>query len=150
VEESFQPGGPQPRPLDAIDAVGHDPQAVRRPEAGQGGPAAGQAVTTLGQVVEVGPAEADGPPGVSPQEAEQTPEALHRQFRLGDFPRTVEGPKLFVDAAVLAQRGPAQGQAQPGEGGTERGPLRPVEIQQGVVEVEENGAEPGQGGYLAR
>jgi hypothetical protein len=36
------------------------------------------------------------------------------------------------------------------ESGAERGPLGPVEIEQGVIEVEEDGAETGQGGYLAR
>jgi hypothetical protein len=150
LEETFQPGRPQPRSLDAINAIGHDPQPVKGPEAGQGGPAAGQAVTTLGQVFEVGPAEANRPPAVRPQEVEQTPEAFHRQYRLGDSSLAVEGPEFVVDATVLAQGGGAQGQAQPGEGGPECGPLGAVEVEQGVVEVEENGAETRQGGYLAR
>jgi hypothetical protein len=146
----LQPGRPQPRTLNAINAVGHDPQPVMGSEAGQDGPAAGQAVTTLGELVEVGPAEANRPPAVRPQEVEQTPEALHRQYRLGDSSLAVEGPEFVVDATVLAQGGAAQGQAQPGEGGPECAPLGPVEVEQGVVEVEENGTETGQGGYLAR
>jgi hypothetical protein len=135
--------------LDAINAVGNDPQPVEGPEAGQGGPAAGQAVTTLGKVFEVSPAEANRPPPVRPQEVEQTPEAFHRQYRLGDSSLAVEGPEFVVDATVLAQGGAAQGQAQPGEGGPECGPLGAVEVEQGVVEVEENGAETGQGGLLS-
>lgn len=150
LEETLQPGRPQPGPLDAIDPVGNDPQPVAGPEAGQGGPAAGQAVTARGQLFEIGPAEASRPPAIGPQEVEQTREALHRQYRLGDSSAAVEGPELLVDAAVLAQGGAAQGPAHLGESGAQRGPFGPVEVEQGVIEVEQDGAETGQGGYLAR
>jgi hypothetical protein len=150
LEEWLQASRLEPRALDAVDTVGHDSQPVVGSEAPESAPTAGQAVAALGKMIEVDPTQAVRPPSVCPQEVEQAPEALHCQGRLGDLAAPVGCPELFVDAAVLAQGGAGQGQAQAGEGGPERRPLRAVEIEQSVVEVEENGAKAGQGGYLAR
>ena len=62
--------------LHAVDAVGHDPEAVALPQLPQHRPAAGQAVAARREVVEVGLAEAAGPPGVAPDLAQQAAEAL--------------------------------------------------------------------------
>ena len=69
--------------LHAVDAVGHDTEAVALPQLPQDGPAAGQAVAALRQVVEVRLAEARGPPGIAPDLAEQAAEALAGERRAG-------------------------------------------------------------------
>jgi hypothetical protein len=75
-------------------------------------------------------------------------EAQALEARGVDGAAAVLVPELVVDAAVGLEAAGRIGEALGPEGGPERGPLRPPEVEQGVVEVEENGAE-GQG-YLAR
>jgi hypothetical protein len=54
-----------------------------------------------------------------------------------------------VDAAVGGERGAREGQPQRRERLAQGSALGPVEVEQGAVDVEEDGAEAGQG-YLAR
>jgi len=54
-----------------------------------------------------------------------------------------------VDAAVGGERRRVGAQAEAAQRGAQRQPLGAVEIENGVVEIEEDGAQPGQG-YFAR
>jgi hypothetical protein len=54
-----------------------------------------------------------------------------------------------VDAAVGGERGGVAAQPEAAQRGTQRQALGAVEVEDGVVEVEEDGAQPGQG-YFAR
>jgi hypothetical protein len=82
---------------------------------------------------------------------QQATEALHGQGRAVELAAPEALPQLVVDRAerkVCARR---TGQAEPGERLRQGDPLRPVEVEQRVVGVEEDGARPRQGrGYLAR
>lgn len=55
----------------------------------------------------------------------------------------------MVDAPIGGERGGVGAQAEAAQGGAQREPLGAVEVENGVVEVEEDGAQPGQG-YFAR
>jgi hypothetical protein len=92
-------------------------------------------------VVEVCLADAGGPPGVAPDLAEQAPEALAGEGRLADLAAAVGGPEVAVDALVGGDRRGGARKAEGKERSAQRPALGPVEVQERVVEVEEDGAE---------
>jgi cyclophilin family peptidyl-prolyl cis-trans isomerase len=141
VEEEGEAGGGEPRPLHAVDSVGHDAEAVALPQLPQHGPAAGQAVAVLRQVVEVRLAEAGGPPGIAPDLAEEAAEALASERGLADLAAAEGGPEVVVDPLVGGDRRRRAAEAEGEEGFAERGALGPVEIQERVIDVEEDGAD---------
>jgi hypothetical protein len=76
--------------------------------------------------------------------AQQLSEALARERLLGDLAAAEGRPQRRVDLLVRAQRGRGARQAEGTEGLPERLPLGPVEVEQRVVDVEEDGSEAGQ------
>ena len=107
----------------------------------QDGPAAGQTVAVPGQVVEVGLAEAGGPPAVAPDLAQEAAESLVGERALADLTAAEDGPEIVVDALVGADRRGGAGETEGEEGFAERRALGLVEVETGVVDVEEDGAE---------
>lgn len=95
----------------------------------------------LREVVEVGLAEAGGPPGIAPHLAEQAAKALAGERGLADLAAAEGGPEVVVDALVGGDRGTGTGEAEGEERFPEGGPFGPVEIEKRVIDVEENGAE---------
>jgi hypothetical protein len=95
-------------------------------------------------VVEVRLAEAGGPPGIASDLAEQAAEALAGERGLGDLAAAEGGPEVVVDALVGGDRRGGAAEAEGEEGFAERGALGLVEIEKGVIDVEEDGAEAGQ------
>jgi hypothetical protein len=95
-------------------------------------------------VVEVRLAEAGGAAGVPADLAEQAPEALAGECRLRDLAPAVRRPQVPVDALVGGDGGAGAAEAEREEGLAEGRPLGPVEVQERVVDVEEDGAEAGQ------
>jgi hypothetical protein len=83
-------------------------------------------------------------------------ETLACEIGLSDRAPPVLVPEGIVDPPVGGQGLTRAGEPEFAEGGSKGRPLGPVEVEQGVVDVEENGAESGQagdwggGGYLAR
>jgi hypothetical protein len=106
--------------------------------------AAGQPVAARREVVEVRRAEAGGAPGVAPDLAQEPPESLARERRLRDLAAPVGGPELVVDPLVRGDRGRRAGEPEGREGVLEGEALGPVEIEESVIDVEEDGAEGGQ------
>jgi hypothetical protein len=96
-------------------------------------------------VVEVRLAEAGGAPGVAPHLPQQAAEALAGEGRLRDLAAPVGGPEVVVDPLVRGDRRRGAGEAEAREGLAERRALRLVEIEKGVIDVEENGLETVQG-----
>jgi hypothetical protein len=92
-------------------------------------------------VVEVGLAEAGGPAGIAPDLAQEPAEALAGEGGLGHLAPAEDGPQLVVDPPVRGDRGRGTGEAQRGEGLPEGRALGPVEVEERVIDVEENGAE---------
>jgi hypothetical protein len=92
-------------------------------------------------VIEVRLAEARGPAGVAPDLAEQAAEALAGERGLGDLAAAVGRPQVLVDAPVGGDRRGRAAEAERPEGRAKRRPLGPVEVQERVVDVEEDGAE---------
>jgi hypothetical protein len=88
--------------------------------------------------------------------SEEPAEALDRERLLRDAPAAVLRPELVVDAPVGKERRGREGEREAGERAPKRRALGAVEVEEGVVEVEEDGAEAGQGlvraarGHLAR
>jgi hypothetical protein len=88
--------------------------------------------------------------------AEEPSEALVGECFLRDPAAPILGPQLVVDAAVGEEDGRGEREVEAGEGGPERQALGAVEIEERVVEIEEDGAEAGQGlvraarGHFAR
>jgi hypothetical protein len=95
-------------------------------------------------VVEVGLSEPAGPAGVASRRHEQAPEALTRQVLLGRLAPAKGRPQIVVDPTVRGDGRRRARQTQLGEGPTERGALGLVEVEQGVVDVEEYGVEAAQ------
>jgi len=95
--------------------------------------------------------ERRGAAGIGSDRAQQQPEALDREARCRDLAAPVALPQLVVDGAEGREGCRAERKGELRERLTERKPLRPVEVEEGVIGVEENGAEA-QGGnsYLAR
>jgi hypothetical protein len=95
-------------------------------------------------VVEVRLAEAGGAARVAPDLAEQAAEALAGERGLGDLAAAVGGPQVRVDALVGGDGRARAAEAERDQGLAEGGPLGPVEVEERVVDVEEDGAEAGQ------
>lgn len=145
LEEGGEARGQEPRALHPVDAVRHHSQAVPLPELPQDWPAAGQPVGARREVVEVRLSEAGGAPGVAPDLLQQAAEALAGERRLCDLAAPVGGPEVVVDPLVRGDRPRGAGEREPREGLAERRALRLVEIEKGVIDVEENGLETVQG-----
>ena len=96
-------------------------------------------------MVEVRLAETGGAPGIVSDLAQQASEALARERGLGDLAPAESRPEVVVDALVGCDRGRGAGVAEREKSFPERGSLRLVEIEKGVVDVEENGLETVQG-----
>jgi hypothetical protein len=92
-------------------------------------------------VVEVGLAEAGSAAGVAPDLAQQPPEALAGESGLRGLAPAEGGPQLVVDPPVRGNRGRGAGEALRREGVPEGRALGPVVVEEGVVDVEEDGAE---------
>jgi hypothetical protein len=75
----------------------------------------------------------------------QLPEALDRQLRLADLLLAVALPQGFVDALIVRKNAGRERQAGPDEGPPQGFFLGPVEVEEGLVGVEQDRAQPGQG-----
>jgi hypothetical protein len=95
-------------------------------------------------VVEVDLAQARGAPGVAPDLAQQAAETLAGEVRLRDLAAPVSGPEVVVDPLVRGDRRRGAGEPEGREGFPEGEALGPVEIEERVIDVEEDGAEGGQ------
>jgi hypothetical protein len=95
-------------------------------------------------VVEVRLAEPGGAARVAPDLAEQAPEALAGEGGLGDLAPPVGRPQVLVDALVGGDGRAGAAEAEGAQGLAEGRTLGPVEVQERVVDVEEDGAEAGQ------
>jgi hypothetical protein len=145
LEERGEAGGGEAGPLHAVDAVGHHPEAIALPQLAQHGPAAGQKVAARRQVVEVRFAETGGAPGIALDLAQQAAEALAGERGLGDLASAESRPEVVVDALVGGDRGRGAGEAEREKSLSKRRALGLVEIEKGVIDVEENGLETVQG-----
>jgi hypothetical protein len=103
-------------------------------------PAAGQPLASRRELVEVRLAEGRGPPWIAACLGEQPAEALASQGRLRRLAAAKGGPQLGVDALVGGGRRARAAEAEAEEGQLEGRALGPVEIEEGVVDVEEDGA----------
>ena len=92
-------------------------------------------------MVEVGLAEAGGAASVASDLPQQPSEALAGEGGLGDLAPAEGGPQVVVDPPVGGEGGPGTGKTEGSEGVPEGRTLGLVEIQEGVVDVEEDGAE---------
>ncbi len=151
VEKARQARRRETRSLDAVVAVGHDREAVAAGETAQRRAAAGQQVAALREVGQEQAGERRGAAGIGPDRTQQQAEALDRERRCRDLAPPVLLPQIVVDRAEGSKGRRPEGKRELRERLTEREPLRPVEVEEGVVGVEEDGAEA-QGGnsYLAR
>ena len=145
LEEGGEAGGREPRPLHAVDAVGHHAQAVVLPQLEQDRSAAGQPVPVRREAVEVGLAQAGRAPGIPSDLAQQASETLAGERGLGDLAAPEGRPEFVVDALVGGNRGGGTGEAEREKSLPERRALRLVEIEECVIDVEENGLETVQG-----
>jgi hypothetical protein len=150
VEERVEPRRPEARSLHAVDAVRDHPQAEALRQPREDGPAARQAFAAGGQAIEEGLPEARRPPGIAIHVDQELAEALACEVLLPDRSTPVLVPEGVVDPPVGSESGARAGKAEVGEGGAEGRPLGPVEVEKGVVDVEENGAESGQAGFFGR
>jgi len=96
-------------------------------------------------VVEVRLAQARRAPGIASDLAQQASEALAGERGLGDLAAPEGRPEVVVDPLVGGDRGGGASDAEREESLPERGALRLVEIEKGVVDVEEYGLETVQG-----
>jgi hypothetical protein len=96
-------------------------------------------------VVEVRLAQAGRATGIPSDLAQQASEALAGERRLGDLAAPEGRPDVVVDALVGGDRGGGTGEAEREKGFAQRRALGLVEIEKGVVDVEENGLETVQG-----
>jgi len=86
-EEARQARDGEPRTRHALDPVGDDAQPLPLPELEQHGSAAGEAVSSPSEVIQVGFPQALGRPRMGSQLLQQLPEALASEGGLGDLPR---------------------------------------------------------------
>ena len=100
-------------------------------------------------MIEKGLAEPRRPPGIATQVDQELPETFACEVRLPDRPPPVLVPEGVVDPTVGEEGRARAGESEVGESGAEGRPLGPVEVEQGVVDVEENGAESGQAGVVS-
>jgi hypothetical protein len=96
-------------------------------------------------VVEVRLAQARRAPGIASDLAQQASEALAGERGLGDLAPPEGRPEVVVDALVGGDRGGGTGEAEREKSLAQRRALGLVEIEKGVVDVEENGLETVQG-----
>jgi hypothetical protein len=141
LEERVETSNGEPRALHAVDAVRHDAEPIVLPKLLQDGPATGQPVTPLRQMVEVRLAEPPGEPGGGPGSTEEPAEPLASELGLGDLTPAIRGPQFLVDPAVGGEgRGSVQ-QPQREKRPLQGDALGPFVVEKGVVDVEEDGAE---------
>jgi hypothetical protein len=88
-------------------------------------------------------------PHRSPDEGQEATEALPGQVGLADPALPIELPEGFIDASVFREDRPGGGQPQGSEALTQCAALGTVEVEEGPVEVEENGAGAKQGGVTS-
>jgi hypothetical protein len=81
---------------------------------------------------------------------QQAAETLAGEGRLRDLAAPERCPQLRVDALVRGDRGTWAGQPEGREGQLEGRALGLVEVEEGVVDVEEDGAEAGQATWRGR
>lgn len=140
LEEGGQARDREARALHAVDPVGDDAQPILLPELKQHGSAAGQAVSSPGEVIQVGLPQAAGGPGLGSHLLQQLPEALPGEGGLGDLPPTVGRPQQVVDPAVGAVSGRRVRKPERPQRPLQGSALGPVVVEKGVIEVEENDA----------
>jgi hypothetical protein len=92
-------------------------------------------------VVEVGLAEPGRAPELAARVPEEPAEALARERGLLDLSPAEGRPKLVVDAPVGGDCGRGAGEAERAKRLPKGRAFGLVEVQKGVIEVEENGAE---------
>jgi len=92
-------------------------------------------------VVEVRLAEVPCPARVAADLAKQEAEALAGERGLGDLAAAVGRPQVVVDALVGGDGRGRTAEAEREQRLAERRPLGPVEVEERVVDVEEDGAE---------
>lgn len=145
LEEGGETGNGQASPLDAVDPVGHDPEAVGATETLQSGSATWQSIPPLGEVVEIGFTQAPGQPGVGSDLLQETPEPLAGKSRLGNLTPAEGPPELVVDPPVGGVDPGGVREPQRAESPLESGALGPVVVEKGVIDVEEDSFEAVQG-----
>jgi hypothetical protein len=145
-EERLESRGTEARTLYSVDPIRDDPEEqAPSPELAQHRTAARQAVAAAPERDEVGRTHFRGLPNRSPQEGQQAAKALVGQDRLADGPLSVELPERFVDAPVLGENRRGTGEAEVEEALAQSASLGTIEIQEGPVEVENDGAGAKQG-----
>jgi hypothetical protein len=95
-------------------------------------------------MVEVGLADAAGSAGRASDRGEQAAEALGGEGGLARLPPAEGGPQLVVDALVQVDGRGGAGEPEGREGRAQGVSLGPVEIEERVIDVEEDGAESAQ------
>jgi hypothetical protein len=95
-------------------------------------------------MVEVGLAEAGGLAHGSAEGGEQAAEALGGEGLLAGLPPAKGGPQLVVDPPVQGDGRAGAGEPEGREGRAQGVSLGPVEIEERVIDVEEDGAESAQ------
>lgn len=145
LEERGEAGDGEPRALDAIEAVRHDPQPKPLSQLLENRSTAGQTISPPGEMIQVRLAETPGEARVGPDLHEELPKALAGEMRRGDLAPAIRLPQRVVDPAVGDVDGSGERQAQRVQCFLERDALGPVVIEKGSIDVEEDGAEAGQG-----
>jgi hypothetical protein len=118
------------------------------PEPAQRRAAAGQRVRTARQLALVAAGEAGSPARIGPGPTQVLDEAAPCQPCGVDLAAPVALPELVVDAAIRRQPTAGVGKALGLERDLEGGALGPSEVEEGVVEIEQDGPECQ--GYFAR
>jgi hypothetical protein len=144
LEQPIELHRPEARTLDAVDAVGHHGQAILAAQDREHAAAAGEEIAPGRQVVEEDLAEASRPARRTVQMDDELAEPLASQGRLGDRAAPVLLPERVVDPAIGGEDSGREGEAEVAERRAEGRSLGPVEVEQRLVDVEENGAEAGQ------
>ena len=105
-----------------------------------------------GELLEVRLAECLPLAGVASRRAEQRAETLAGQVFGTDLSAAIARPELEVDLAVAGEQGERVRNAETPERPAEGCPLGAIRVEEGVVGVQEDGAERGQEGrsYFAR
>jgi hypothetical protein len=97
------------------------------------------------EVLDVPLAQARRAPGIASDLAQQASEALAGERGLGDLAAPEGRPEVVVDPLVGGDRGGGTGEAEREKSLAQRRALGLVEVEKGVVDVEENGLETVQG-----
>jgi hypothetical protein len=96
-------------------------------------------------VIQIRLAETPGEARVGPDVHEEPPEALAGEIGLGDLAPAIRRPQRVVDPAVGDVDGSGERQTEAVQCFLERDALGPVVVEKGSIDVEEDGAEAGQG-----